>query len=90
MSLIVQAICALPVEDLEILFPWEKEVINREIQHRVIRLRHFGKRLPGAYCECNMNGDCLCYLMIIKNHYIDTAWHTENDYVNLGNWIRRN
>ena len=90
MTLLFRAICATPIEALEIAFPWEKAVIHREIEAHVIRPRHCKKRPLAEYCKCNKEGECLCYLTIIKNHFIDVAWHTEDDYRIIGDWIRDN
>ena len=90
MSLLFLAICATPASDLEIAFPWEKEVIHREIQHLVKRPRFLQNRSLDSLCNCNINGECLCYLDVIKEYYMETAWHTEDDYQTIGDWIWRN
>ena len=88
MSLFFLAACAVSVNDVERAFPWEKEAINRAIAQRLFRPQYFKSKSLHDLCSCNQNGDCLCYLNIIKEHMIDTAWHTEEEYSHIGNWIR--
>ena len=86
MTLLIKAVLATPVEALEIAFTWEKEVINRVISPFITKPRSLRSRRLDELCECNKGGDCLCYLSVIKNEWIDTAWHTDNGFRTLKDW----
>lgn len=86
--LIQIAVAKIPFSMIEWIFPHEKRVIHRELGPLIRRTRATGNRDLARLCNCNEDGECLCYFAIIRHDQIEQFWANEDDYQYLGDWLR--
>ena len=77
----------IPYQYLAWLYPHEKFVINFELSSYIKGSRSTRGRILGNLCDCEMNGECLCYFDIIRTEMIEQFWADESDYERLIDWL---
>ena len=66
----------------------EGNAINQEFLKYVrIHPKLPDKHLRSMCKVCKKDGDCLCYLFMIRQFMIDCYWGNEEDYTELGDWL---
>ena len=85
-KLAVLAAARIPFNSLEHVEDCQREPIHRYLSPFIRRVRLLWRRTLESLCECNENGECLCYFGIIRTDMIEQFWATELDYQYLGDW----
>ena len=78
----------IPINSLYFAAEHEGNVINQEFLAYVRMPPRYGNANLRAMCKiCEMDGDCLCYLFLIRHIMMDCYWGTEKDFQVLGDWL---
>lgn len=87
-SLAQQAGLKIPLNSLFFAEEHEGNVINQEFIKYVLIHRNFpGRGLRKMCTVCNKDGNCLCYLFMIRHFMLDCYWGKEEDYAKLEDWL---
>ena len=87
-SLAQQAGLKIPVKYLFFAAEHEGNAINQVLlEHVYIHPKLLCKDLRNMCQVCRMDGDCLCYLFMIRHFMIECYWGEEGDYAKLEDWL---
>ena len=86
-SLAQQAGLRIPIKSLFFATEPEGNVINQEFFQYLRIHPKYGSTDMKNLCDCNIDGDCLCYLFKIRHMMMDCYWATPTDYVFLADWL---
>ena len=89
-SLMLSSALNILVDDIPYLFDFEKRVIHRILAPHVMytRYRNRGRSDLSRLCNCGINGECLCYFIVIRNELVDEFWGDIERLQHLGDLCR--
>lgn len=87
-TLMLKSAMAIPIDDIPILFDFEKRVIHRELAPYVMNTRYRNNKPLWRLCKCGINGECLCYFDLLRREMVDEFWGREEDFQTLGDLCR--
>ena len=78
----------IPIKDLFFATEYQGNVVNQEFMDQVRRHRDLQRQNFRTMCNvCKQDGDCLCYLFMIRQMMIDCYWGRVEDFQILGDWL---
>lgn len=87
-TLMLQSATKIPYDIVSTIPPHKKRVIHRELRPFItgIGTSASRNRMLDSWCDCEIDGECLCYFKTIKQEAISMWWAAEENYQILGNW----
>jgi len=78
----------IPINSLFFAAEHQGNVINQEFISQIHLCRGMRRSTLRALCRvCKQDGDCLCYLFMIRQRMISCYWRSEDDYLYLKDWL---
>ena len=78
----------VPIRDLFFAAEHQGNVVNQEFIGQIWIHRDLRRVNLRTMCRvCNQDGDCLCYLFMIRHYMIECYWGEAEDYQKLEDWL---